>query len=93
MNCLKGAFTKDDDLSGLKYHDWLNLLPIVLCVALEECLNEDVRATIYKTSSLIIISGTSASVHRDKSGLIQVDSTKLWTDSRDTFILLEHCEH
>lgn len=40
----------------------------------------------------VITSGANASVRKDKSGLIQVDSTKLWTDARDTFVRPEHCE-
>lgn len=40
----------------------------------------------------VITSGAHASVRRDKSGLIQVDSTKLWTDARDTYVRPEHCE-
>lgn len=40
----------------------------------------------------VITSGSNASVRRDKSGLIQVDSTKLWKDARDTFVRSEHCE-
>ena len=31
-------------------------------------------------------------MQKDKSGLIQVDSTKFWTDARDTFVRPEHCE-
>lgn len=40
----------------------------------------------------VILEGSHASVRRDKSGLLQVDSTKVWTDSRDTFVRPEHCE-
>ena len=40
----------------------------------------------------VITSGAHASVQRDKSGLIQVDKTKLWTDARDTYVRPEHCE-
>ena len=53
MHCLKGAFTKDDDLTGLKSHDWHKLLQFVLPVAMKDCLTEDIRATIYKISSLV----------------------------------------
>ena len=27
-----------------------------------------------------------------RADLIQVDSTKIWTNEGDTFVLLEHCE-
>lgn len=40
----------------------------------------------------VVTTGRNATVRRDKSGLIQVDSTKLWTDEKDTFVLPEHCE-
>ena len=40
----------------------------------------------------VVTAGRNATVRRDKSGLLQVDSTKLWTDARDTFVLPEHCE-
>ena len=40
----------------------------------------------------VVTIGAHASVRRDKSGLIQVDSTKIWTDARDTFVCPEHCE-
>ena len=40
----------------------------------------------------VVTTGAHASVRRDKSGLIQVDSTKIWTDARDTFVRPEHCE-
>ena len=40
----------------------------------------------------VVTSGPNATVRRDKSGLIQVDSTKVWTDQRDTFVCPEHCE-
>ena len=53
MHCLKGAFTKDDDLSGLKSHDWHKLLQFMLPVAIKDCLTKDIRATIYKISSLV----------------------------------------
>ena len=40
----------------------------------------------------VVTTRAHASVRRDKSGLIQVDSTKIWTDARDTFVRPEHCE-
>ena len=40
----------------------------------------------------VISQGPLASIRRDKSGLIQIDSTKLWTNQTDTFVLPEHCE-
>ena len=53
MHCLKGAFTKHDDLTGLKSHDWHKFLQFVLPIAIKDCLTEDIRATIYKISSLV----------------------------------------
>lgn len=40
----------------------------------------------------VVIAGTQTSVRRDKSGLVQVDSTRIWRDQTDTFVLPEHCE-
>lgn len=53
MHCLKGAFTKDGQLSGLKSHDWHKFLQFVLPVAIKDCLTEDIRNTIYKISTLV----------------------------------------
>ena len=50
IHYLKG---KDDDLSGLKSHDWHKLLEFVLPVAIKDCLTEDIRAIIYNISSLV----------------------------------------
>ena len=40
----------------------------------------------------VVTQGQQSTIRRDKSGLIQVDSTKVWTNQRDTFVLPEHCE-
>ena len=40
----------------------------------------------------VIMEGSNATVRRDVSGFLKVDSTKLWNDLRDTFVLPEHCE-
>ena len=40
----------------------------------------------------VVTQGQQSTIQRDKSGLIQVDSTKVWTNQRDTFVLPEHCE-
>ncbi|MCO5609713.1 hypothetical protein L7F22_063945 [Adiantum nelumboides] len=40
----------------------------------------------------VIMEGPNATVRRDVSGFIKVDSTKPWSDLRDTFVLPEHCE-
>lgn len=40
----------------------------------------------------VVTQGQQSTIRRDKSGLIQVDSTKVWTDQRDTFVLPEHCD-
>ena len=53
MRCLKTAFTWNDDLEGLKSHDWHKFLQFVLLVAVKDCLSEDVRTTIYKISTLV----------------------------------------
>ena len=53
MHCLKGVFSKDDKLSGLKSHDWHKLLQFVLPIALKNCLTKNIRATIFKISSLV----------------------------------------
>lgn len=39
----------------------------------------------------VISQGPLASIRRDKSGLIQ-NSTKLWTNQTNTFVLPKHCE-
>ena len=53
MHCLKGAFTKDDELSGLKSHDWHKILQFVLPIAIKDCLSDDIRATIYKIGAVV----------------------------------------
>ena len=53
MQCLKTTFTRYDDLGGLKSHDWHKMLQFVLPIAIKDCLSEDIRATIYKISSLV----------------------------------------
>ena len=53
MHCLKGAFTKDDELSGLKSHDWHKILQFVLPIAIKDCLSDDIRATIYKIGTVV----------------------------------------
>ena len=40
----------------------------------------------------VVTNGPNATVRRDKSGLIQVDSTKFWTDQRDSFVCPDHVE-
>lgn len=40
----------------------------------------------------VIMTGSNATVRRDVSGFLEVDSTKLWNDLQDTFVLPEHCE-
>lgn len=40
----------------------------------------------------VITNRPHATLCRDKSGLIQVDFTKVWTDQRDTFVRPQHCE-
>ena len=36
--------------------------------------------------------GPNAIVRRDASGFFAIDSTKLWTNESDTFVLPQHCE-
>ena len=40
----------------------------------------------------VILTGLNATVRRDISGFLEVNSTKLWSALRDTFVLPEHCE-
>ena len=40
----------------------------------------------------VITQGLQPTVRRSKSGFVQIDSTKVWTDQTDTFVLPEHCE-
>lgn len=40
----------------------------------------------------VVTQGPQVTVHKDKSGFLQVDRTKIWTDQRDTFVLPEHGE-
>lgn len=40
----------------------------------------------------VIMAGSNATVRRDVSGFLEVDSTKLWNDLRDTFVLSKHYE-
>ena len=40
----------------------------------------------------VVCRGPQATVRRDASGFFQIDSTKLWTDQSDTFVLPQHCE-
>ena len=53
MHCLKGAFTTDGRLSGLKLHDWHKMLQFVLPLVLGGFLHDDVRKAIYKISALV----------------------------------------
>jgi len=36
--------------------------------------------------------GQGTTIHRDISRFLKVESTKLWTDLCDTFVLPQHCE-
>ena len=73
MHCLKSAFTKDDDLSGLKSHDWHKFLQFVLPIAIKDCLTEDIRATIYKISTLVRWI-SSKEIKRDTLETMRLDS-------------------
>ena len=42
MRCLKTTFTRNDDLRGLKSHDWHKFLQFVLPVTVKDRLSEDV---------------------------------------------------
>lgn len=53
MHCLKGAFTKDNKLSGLKSHDWHKFLQYILPIAIDGCTTSDIRMVIYKISHLV----------------------------------------
>ena len=53
MHCLKGAFTSDKNLTGLKSHDWHKFLQFVLPVAIKDCLTENIQNIIYKISAVV----------------------------------------
>ena len=53
MHCLKGVFTKDKKLSGLKTHDWHKFLQYILPVAINGCSNSEICTIIYKISRLV----------------------------------------
>ncbi|MCO5604782.1 hypothetical protein L7F22_058953 [Adiantum nelumboides] len=63
---------------------------------LKEIINADYRSFTILISYVqwfkVIMEGPNATVRRDVSGFIEVDSTKPWSDLRDTFVLPEHCE-
>ena len=42
MHCLKGAFTKDNKLSGLKSHDWHKFLQYILPIAIDGCTTSNI---------------------------------------------------
>ena len=53
MHCLKGVFTKDNKLTGLKTHDWHKFLQYILPTAIEGCSAHNIRMVIYKISRLV----------------------------------------
>ena len=53
MHCLKGAFTHDNRLSGLKTHDWHKMLQYILPITIKGCLTPEIRQVIYKISRLV----------------------------------------
>ena len=63
---------------------------------LKEIINVDYRSFTMLIFDVqwfkVIMEGSNATVRRDVSGFIEVDSTKPWSDLRDTFVLPEHCE-
>ncbi|MCO5583248.1 hypothetical protein L7F22_037157 [Adiantum nelumboides] len=63
---------------------------------LKEIINADYRSFTILIFDVqwfkVIMEGPNATVRRDVSGFIEVDSTKPWIDLRDTFVLPEHCE-
>ncbi|MCO5583655.1 hypothetical protein L7F22_037568 [Adiantum nelumboides] len=63
---------------------------------LKEIINTDYRSFTILIFDVqwfkVIMEGPNATVRRDVSGFIEVDSTKPWSDLRDTFVLSEHCE-
>lgn len=40
----------------------------------------------------VVCRGPQATVRRDGCGFFQIDSTKIWQDESDTFVLPQHCE-
>ncbi|MCO5574600.1 hypothetical protein L7F22_028388 [Adiantum nelumboides] len=63
---------------------------------LKEIINADYRSFTILIFDVqwfkVIMEGPNATVRRDVSGFIEVDSTKPWSDLRDTFVLPEHCK-
>ncbi|MCO5566427.1 hypothetical protein L7F22_020104 [Adiantum nelumboides] len=63
---------------------------------LKEIINADYRSFTILNFDVqwfkVIMEGPNATVQRDVSGFIEVDSTKPWSDLWDTFVLPEHCE-
>ena len=53
MHCLKGDFSKDDELNGLNIHAWHILLQFVLPVAIKGFLTEEIRNIIYKIGLVV----------------------------------------
>ena len=39
-----------------------------------------------------VTQGRNPTIQRDASGFVAIDSTKLWTDKNDTFVLANSCE-
>ena len=41
----------------------------------------------------VVFRGPQATMWWDASCFFQIDSTKIWNDQSDTFVLPQHCEH
>ncbi|MCO5560224.1 hypothetical protein L7F22_013835 [Adiantum nelumboides] len=63
---------------------------------LKEIINADYRSFTILIFDVqwfkMIMEGLNATVRRDVSRFIEVNSTKPWSDLRDNFVLPEHCE-
>ena len=53
MHSLKGAFTHDGKIIGLKSHDWHKLLQYILPISLKGCLTEPIRHCLYRLSAFV----------------------------------------
>jgi len=40
----------------------------------------------------VVCRGPQGTIRQDASGFFQIDSTKLWNDQSDTFVMPQHCE-
>ena len=53
LHYLKSDLSKDDELGGLKLYDWHKFYHFILPTAIQGCLIENLRVTVYKISALV----------------------------------------